>query len=85
MRKRQQELAGEAEFFNKKPMPPQLKQDIQVNEAALVSHTELVDKKKKESEAINAKYDEDLRRYLELVKTGAAVPVAAAEKPAAKN
>jgi hypothetical protein len=81
--KRKQALAAEAEFFKKKPMPGQLKQDIQVNEAAIVSHTELLDKKKKEIEVINAKYDEDLRRYRELVKSGgAAAPVAAAPAPA---
>ncbi|MET0679986.1 MAG: DUF4124 domain-containing protein [Burkholderiales bacterium] len=83
--KRQQELAGEAEFYTKKPMPKQLKQDIQVNEAAVSSHTELLDKKKKEIEAINAKYDEDLRRYRELVKSGAAAPVAAAAPKTTKN
>jgi len=88
--KRQQELAAEAEFFKKKPMPAQLKQDIQVNEAAIASHNELLDKKKKEIEAINAKYDEDLRRYRALAKTGMApaapAPVtAAAPKAAAKN
>jgi hypothetical protein len=88
VQKRQKELATEAEFFKKKPMPAQLKQDIQVNEASILSHTELLDKKKKEIEVINAKYDEDLRRYRELVKTGqaTAAPVtAAAPKPAAKN
>jgi len=93
--KRQQELAAEAEFFKKKPMPAQLKQDIQVNDAAIVSHTELLDKKKKEIDTINAKYDEDLRRYRALVKSGlaspaapapAAAPVAAAApKAATKN
>ena len=93
--KRQQELAAEAEFYKKKPMPAQLKQDIQVNDAAIVSHTELLDKKKKEIDAINAKYDEDLRRYRALVKSGlaspaapapAAAPVAAAApKAATKN
>ncbi len=71
VQKRQKTLADEAEFFKKKPMPAVLKQDIQVNEAAIASHTELVDKKKKETEAINAKYDEDLRRFRELVKSGA--------------
>jgi hypothetical protein len=76
--KRQQELAAEAEFYKKKPMPAQLKQDIQVNDAAIVSHTELLDKKKKEIEAINAKYDEDLRRYRVLVKSGLASPAAPA-------
>ena len=92
--KRQQELAAEAEFYKKKPMPAQLKQDIQVNDAAIASHNELLDKKKKEIEAINAKYDEDLRRYRALVKSGmaptapapAAAPVtAAAPKAATKN
>ena len=31
-------LATEAEFYKKKPMPAQLKQDIQVNEAAIDAH-----------------------------------------------
>src|SRR5262245_35101515 len=86
--KRRQELAAEAEFYKKKPMPAQLKQDLQVNEAAIASHTELLDKKKKEIEAINAKYDEDLRRYRALVKGGPAAPAsvaAAAQKSATKN
>jgi len=83
--KRQKALATEAEFYQKKPMPAQLKQDIQVNEAAIASHTELLDKKRKETDVISAKYDEDLRRYRELVKSGLASPVAtAAPKPAAK-
>jgi len=90
--KRQQALAAEAEFYKKKPMPGQLKQDIQVNDAAIASQTELLDKKKKETDAINAKYDEDLRRYRALVKSGLAAPAAspapvaaAAPKAAAKN
>jgi hypothetical protein len=84
--KRKQELAGEAEFYKKKPMPGQLKQDIQVSDLAIASQTELLDKKRKEVDAINAKYDEDLRRFRELVKPGAAAPVAAAPtKAATKN
>jgi Domain of unknown function (DUF4124) len=84
--KREKELAGEAEFYQKKPMPAKLKQDIQVNRAAIASHAELLDKKKKEIESINAKYDEDLRRYRELVNSGAAAPVAAAPaRSSAKN
>jgi hypothetical protein len=86
VQKRQKGLAVEAEFFKKKPMPAHLKQDIQVNEAAIASHTELLDKKKREIEVINAKHDEDLRRYREVVKSGGAAPVAAASaKPATKN
>jgi hypothetical protein len=81
--RRQQQLAGEAEFYKKKPMPVLLKQEIQVNESAIASHAELLDKKKRETAAIGAKYDEDLRRYREVIKSGAtaaagAAPVAAA-------
>jgi len=75
--KRQQVLATEAEFYAKRPMPAHLKQDIQTNEVELKSQAELLDKKKKDADVINAKYDEDLRRYRDLVKAGAAPPVAA--------
>src|SRR5262245_6176788 len=73
--KRKQALAAEAEFYAKRPMPAQLKQEIQQNEVELRTHAELVEKKKKEIDAINARYDDDLRRYREVAKAGA--PVAA--------
>lgn len=69
--KRQKQLAGEAEFFQKKPMPTQLRLDIQNNQNELKSHGELLDAKRKDTAAINAKYDEDKRRYQELMKGGA--------------
>jgi hypothetical protein len=78
--KRQKQLAGEAEFFQKKPMPAQLKLDIQNNQSELRTHGELLDSKRKDTAAINAKYDEDKRRYVELMKGGAvatAVPAPA--------
>jgi hypothetical protein len=78
--KRQKQLAGEAEFFQKKPMPSQLKLDIQNNQSELRTHGELLDAKRKDTAAINAKYDEDKRRYVELMKGGAvatAVPAPA--------
>lgn len=81
--KRKQSLAAEAEFYKKRPMPAQLKQDIQTNEVEIRSQAELLDKKKKESDAINARYDEDLRRYRGLAKAGMA-PVAAGSDPAKK-
>jgi hypothetical protein len=69
--KRKKALAAEAEFYAKRPMPAQLKRDVQQNEVELKALTELVEKKKQESDAINARYDEDLRRYRELIKAGA--------------
>jgi hypothetical protein len=76
--KRQKELAAEAEFFQKKPMPAHLKQDIQTNQVELRAHGDLLDAKRKETAAINAKYDEDKRRYLELTKAGAVATAAPA-------
>ena len=81
--KRKQTLAAEAEFYKKRPMPAHLRQEIQTNEVEIRSQGELLEKKRKESEAINARYDEDLRRYRGLAKAGLA-PVAAGSDPAKK-
>ena len=89
--KRQLQLADEAEFYKKKPMPALLKQEIQVNESAIASHTESARQEEEGDEAISAKYDEDLRRYREVIKSSAtaaagAAPVAAATtRPATKT
>ncbi len=66
--KRQKALDAEKEFYVKKPMPPKLKQDITNIEIEVKNQTELLDAKKKEIGTINAKYDEDKRRYLALSK-----------------
>src|SRR4030088_1114771 len=64
--KRRQELESEKEFYVKKPMPVKLKTDISNTEIEIKNQTVLLDAKKKEISAINAKYDEDKRRYIEL-------------------
>ncbi|HEY6240147.1 MAG TPA: DUF4124 domain-containing protein [Burkholderiales bacterium] len=70
-KQRHKDLEAEKEFYVKKPMPLKLKQEITNNELEIKSQTELLDAKKKEISTINAKYDEDKRRYIELT-TGAA-------------
>jgi hypothetical protein len=45
-------------------------QDIQNNDIDRKAQQDLLSAKKKEVEVINAKYDEDKRRYLELTKGG---------------
>jgi len=67
--KRAQVLAAEKEFYVKKPMPKKLQDDVRNNEMDLKTQQEALAAKKKELGEINAKYDEDKRRYLEL--TGA--------------
>ena len=69
-RQRKKELESEKEFYVKKPMPLRLKQDIANNEIEIKNQTELLDAKKKEISVINAKYDSDKRRYVELTAQG---------------
>ena len=66
--KRRQELESEKEFYVKKPIPLKLKRDISNNEIEITNQTVLLDAKKKEISTINAKYDEDKRRYVELTR-----------------
>jgi len=65
-KKRRQELETEKEFYVKKPMPFKLKQEITNNEIEIKNQTSLLDAKKKEISRVNAKYDADKRRYIEL-------------------
>jgi hypothetical protein len=71
-KKRHQELETEKEFYVKKPMPFKLKQEITNNEIEIRNQTSLLDAKRKEISTINAKYDEDKRRYVELTSGKAA-------------
>ena len=66
--KRQKTLEDEKEFYVKKGLPPKLQQDVRNNELELKNQQELLDAKKKQVATINAKYDEDKKRYLELTK-----------------
>jgi hypothetical protein len=64
--KRQKELESEKEFYVKKPMPAKLKQEISNVDIEIKNSTSLLEAKRKEIVVINAKYDEDKRRYAEL-------------------
>ena len=64
--KRHNELEAEKEFYVKKQMPFKLRQEIANNDIEIKNQIVLLDAKKKEISTINAKYDEDKRRYVEL-------------------
>ncbi len=76
---RAQKLAAEKEFYAKKPMPKKLQDDIKNNEIDLKGQQDALALRKKDLVEINAKYDEDKRRYLELT-TGAKPKAAASPK-----
>jgi uncharacterized metal-binding protein YceD (DUF177 family) len=67
LKKRQADLAKESEFYKGRNKPPaNFEQDVKNAEIDLRAQQSLLDTKKKEVDTINAKYDEDKRRYLEL-------------------
>jgi hypothetical protein len=76
-RERAKKLAAEKEFYAKKPMPKKLQDDLKNSEMDLKVQQDALAAKQKELGEINAKYDEDKRRYQEL--TGAK-PKSAAKK-----
>jgi hypothetical protein len=75
---RKEDLAREAEFFLKRPMPADLKTGIRDNNAELVGLQADIDVKKKEIAEIQARFDDEKKRYLSLGK-GAATPKAGPE------
>lgn len=85
IRKRQDDLQKEMEFFKGKNKPPaRLEDDIKRAAQDLKLQQDLFDQKKREVTDINARYDEDKKRFLELVKGGGVVPApAVSAKPSA--
>lgn len=72
IKKNQVELAKEMEFYKGKNKPPaKLAQDVKNAETDLKAQEDLRELKKKDADAINAKYDEDKRRYIELTRGSA--------------
>lgn len=80
MKKHQAELEKELQFYQEPPkdtkgkpksgaapkVPPKLTEDIKNAEIDLNAQQQLLDAKKKEVDGINAKYDEDKKRFLAL-------------------
>lgn len=72
LKKRRADLVKELDFFQGKNKPPaKLEQNIKEAEIDIKAQEGLLAAKKKEVDVINAKYDDDKRRYLELTKGSA--------------
>jgi len=71
LKKRRGDLVKELEFFQGKNKPPaKLEQDIRNAEIDLKAQEGLLAAKRKEVDSINAKYDDDKKRYVELTRGG---------------
>ena len=69
LRKRQEELKKELEFFQGKNKPPaKLSDDIRNIDFDVKTQEDLMAAKKKEVSLINSRYDDDKKRYTELTK-----------------
>lgn len=66
IKSRQEQLAKEMEAYKDRPAPEELTRDIRNAEIDLAAQQGLRQAKRKEAEAINAKYDEDRQRFVEL-------------------
>lgn len=68
--KRKQKLDGELEFYKKKPVPPELNEQIKASEAEIKAQQNAIEAKKKEMEQVRIRFDEEKKRYLELIHGG---------------
>jgi len=68
--KRKQKLEGEREFYQKKPMPPELTEQIRASEAEIKAQQSAIEAKKREMEQVGMRFDEEKKRYLELIRGG---------------
>jgi len=64
--KRKQKLDGEMEFYKKKAVPPELKEQIRVNDVEIKAHSAALEAKKQEMEAVRTKFEADKKRFREL-------------------
>jgi hypothetical protein len=71
LKKRRTDLTKDLEFYTGKNKPPaKLEQDIKNAEFDIKTQEQLLGTKQKEVDVINARFDEDKKRYAELTKGG---------------
>jgi len=69
LKQRHAELQKELDFFQGKKKPPaKLEEELKSSEIDLKAQESLLAAKQKEVDAINAKYDDDKKRYIELTR-----------------
>lgn len=62
-RERRKGLDQEAEFYQKRPMPSDLRKSLQDNDFEIKAQQDVIDSKHRDLETVRAKYEEDRRRY----------------------
>jgi hypothetical protein len=63
---RRKHFEDEAEFYKKKQLPPEVQKGLRNADLEIKAQEDFITTKKQELEALQAKYDEEIRRYREL-------------------
>ncbi|MDR1995423.1 DUF4124 domain-containing protein [Azonexus sp.] len=82
-RAKRQKLEAEAEFYQKKTVPPELQKELRAVDHEIKVQQELIDVKQRELAAIHSKYQADRKRYFELTGRNSAGP--AVSRPASSS
>jgi hypothetical protein len=72
IRARRKSFENEAEFYKKKTLPPEVQKGLRDADYEITVQQNIIESKNKDLEAIKIKYDEDRRRYLDIVRRRAA-------------
>lgn len=67
IKQRREKLDQEAEFYAKKPKPPELAKALRENDSEQAAQRSVIDSKQRDIESVKARYDGDRRRYTELM------------------
>ena len=67
IRKQRKVFENEAEFYQKKPMPAEVRKGLDDADFEIKAQELVIESKNKELEIIRAKYDDDRRRFLEIM------------------
>ena len=70
IRARRKNFENEAEFYKKKPMPPDIQKGLNDANGEIQAQESIIEAKKKELEIVRTKYAEDKKRYLDLNRRG---------------
>ena len=66
IRQQRKKLESEAEFYRKKPLPGDIRKGLRDADFEINAQLAIIEAKKKELDLVDARYEEDRRRYLQL-------------------
>lgn len=67
--KKRDALNREAEFYQKRAMPPTLAAAVRESDSELASHSSVIEAKRRDIEAIRTRYEQDRSRYITLTES----------------